>query len=117
MRDAVQHTDLAQTVVSGCKFCVRQAERAAAVPQAILRSTELPPFLISEAPTSEFFYPWRRRRELFGGGGGGGSVAEARASVAAARARVAAAREKVGGARVAAAAVGGGVVTAVVVAG
>ena len=114
MRDAVQHTDLARAVVGGCNFCWRQVERAATVPQAVLRSTGLHPRRPrSGAAGMEVPAACVIRDGGGGGGGGGGGLAEAMAGVDAARARVTAARERVGGARATAAAVGGGIVAAV----
>ena len=124
MRDAVQHTDLARAVVGSCNFAWRQAERAAAVPQAVLRSTGLHPRRLRHGALGVEVSAVSVIRDDGGGGRGGGGggegggggrggLAEAMASVDAARARVTAARERVGGARATAAAVGGGIVAAV----
>jgi len=122
MRDAVQHTDLARAVVGGCNFCWRTAERAAAVPQAVLSSMGLHPRRLrwGAAGVEESPSVIRNGGGSGGGGGGGGGLAEAIASLDAARARVVAAKagvatakERVGGARATAAAVGGGIVAAV----
>ena len=123
LRDAVQHTDLARTVVGGCTFCSRQVGRAAAVPQAVLRKTVLHPRRPHWAAIRLPVYASVTDDDDGGGGGSGGgggggvgSVAKARARVDAARARVDAARARVGGGggRATAAAFGGGVVAAVV---
>ena len=122
MRDAVQHTDLARAVVGGCSFCWRTAERAAAVPQAVLSSMGLHPRRLRWGAAGVEASPSviRNGGGSGGGGGGGGGLAEAIASLDAARARVVAAKagvatakERVGGARATAAAVGGGIVAAV----
>ena len=123
MRDAVQHTDLARAVVGGCNFCWRTAERAAAVPQAVLSSMGLHPRRLRWGAAGVEESPSVIRNgggSGGGGGGGGGGLAEAIASLDAARARVVAAKagvatakERVGGARATAAAVGGGIVAAV----
>ena len=104
-------------MVGGCNFCWRQAERAATVPQAVLRSKGLHPRRPRWGAAGVEVSVASVTRDDGGGGGsgggGGGGLAEAMASVDAARARMTAARERVGGARATAAAVGGGIVAAV----
>ena len=78
MRNAVQHTDLARAVVGGCNFCWRTAERAAAVPQAVLSSMGLHPRRLRWGAAGVEASPSVIRNGGGGGGGGvGGGLAEA----------------------------------------